>query len=302
MRPQQVRLSSRFFLVLLMLAFCLSAPGFVPNRAAAAPPATLSASSPEILKISGCSISRTGYLDFLAAAFTERTGIKVLIKGGGSAAGLINLAADSTDLAASCLPPEAELVPADVLMVPVAWDSLVFIVHIDNPLTDINLKQARAILLGQVTNWQYLDGPNRPLSLYLQYGPLSKIQGIPHFIHKNLLNGQKITVNPAILQTRPSGGLVEEALASDPNGFAATGFTSARLQGDKLKMLAIDGVTPTRSTIINGKYPAELRRHLYLALRASASPAAKSFLAFVLSEDGQNLLRTHGAVALIDLP
>jgi ABC-type phosphate transport system substrate-binding protein len=96
--------------------------------------------------------------------------------------------------------------------------------------------------------------------------------------------------------------LVEEALARDPWGFAGTGFTSARLKSDKLRMLAVNGVTPSRKTIISGAYPAELQRHLYLALRGSASPATERFLTFVLSKEGQNLLRAHGAIALTDLP
>lgn len=302
MRKQEVGPAVGFLFILLMLVLCLSASWFQPYLATAAPSSTPSASPKEVLKISGCSISRAGYLDFLAAAFTERTGIKVLIKGGGSAAGLLNLAADSVDLAASCLPPEAEPVPAGVRMIPVAWDSLVFVVPSSNPLAGISLEQARAIFLGQVSNWQDLGGPNQPLSLYLQYTPRAKMQGVPYFIQKKFLDGREITANPAVLQTRPSGGLVEEALARDPWGFAGTGFTSARLKSDKLRMLAVNGITPSRKTIISGAYPAELQRHLYLALRGSASPATERFLTFVLSKEGQNLLRAHGAIALTDLP
>lgn len=296
--------------LLLLPAFCLLLAGLWPPPALAAspsaPPAPAPAAPPaaptEILKISGCSISRAGYLDFLAAAFTERTGIRVLLKGGGSAAGLLNLTGDATDLAASCLPPEAEEVPARVRMAPVAWDALVFIVHPDNPLTSITLDQARNVFLGQAPNWQALGGPDRPLALYLQYSPRTRItQGVPYSIHKKLLGGREITADPAILKPRPSGGLAEESLARDPAGIAATGFTSARLKGDKLKMLAVDGVAPSRESIISGAYPPLLRRHLYLALGKAASPAAERFLAFVLSPEGQQLIREHGAVALDDI-
>jgi len=292
--------------LLLLPFFCLLLAGLAPFPALAAspihPPAPPPSSPTEVLKISGCSISRAGYLDFLAAAFTERTGIRVLLKGGGSAAGLINLAGDATDLAASCLPPEAEEVPVSVRMAPVAWDALVFIAHPDNPLDSITLAQARAVFLGQVADWRALNGTEQPLTLYLQYSPRTKItQGIPYFIHKKLLGGREITADPAILRPRPSGGLVEEALVRDPGAFAATGFTSARLKSGKLKMLAVDGVVPSRENIISGAYPAELRRHLYLALRRDAAPAAERFLAFVLSPEGQQLLRSHGVVALDDI-
>lgn len=280
----------RLPLLLLLLSLCV----FV-SAGAATPPT-------EILKISGCSISRSGYLDFLAAAFTERTGIRVLLKGGGSAAGLLNLGADASDLAASCLPPQAETVPDGVRMVPVAWDAVVFIVHPANPLVGIGLDQARDLFLGKVANWRLLGGPDLPLSLYLQYGPRTKIQGVPYQIQEKLLQGKKITIDPAILKPRPSGGLAEESLARDPGGFAATGFTSARLKGGKMKMLAVDGVAPSRESISSGAYPPLLRRQLYLAVKSPASPAAERFIAFALSREGQDLLRSHGVLALADIP
>jgi len=285
-------------LVRLPLLFLLLSCAFASDGAAAPGPLP----SPEILKISGCSISRAGYLDFLAAAFTERTGIRVLLKGGGSAAGLLNLNADAADLAASCLPPQAETVPDGVRMVPVAWDAVVFVVHPTNPLTGINLEQARDIFLGRIPNWRLLGGPDRPLSLYLQYAPRTKVQGVPFHIREKLLQGQEITNDPAILKSRPSGGLAEESLARDPGGFTATGFTSARLKGGKMKMLAVNGAAPSRESISSGVYPPALRRHLYLAVKKSASPAAERFIAFALSKEGQNLLRAHGGLALADIP
>jgi len=255
-----------------------------------------------VLKISGCSISRAGYLDHLAAEFTRRTGIRVLLKGGGSVAGLANLGGGVTDLAASCLPPEAEEVPAGVEMVPVAWDALVFIVHPANPVAGISLDDARALLRGRIVNWRELGGPDHPLTLYLQYSPRSKQrQGVPYFIEERLLGGQPMTHDPAVLAPRPSGGLVEESLARDPHGFAATGFTSARMKSKQFRMLAVDGTVPSRQSIISGKYPPALRRPLYLSLNKSASPAARRFLDFVLSREGQQLLRAHGAVALDDI-
>jgi phosphate transport system substrate-binding protein len=287
-------------LLFMIMLLTLSLP--TPLRAAGetAPPV-------KVLKISGCSISRVGYLDFLTAAFTQRTGIRVLLKGGGSAAGLLNLHAAATDLAASCLPPEAEDVPPATRFVPVAKDALVFIVHPDNPLTSISLEQARAIFLGQIANWQSLGGPDLGLRFYLQQASGTSRrnlrQGGPlYFVEKKLLQGRRITADPTIVSPRPSGGLVEEALALDPSGFAITGFTSARMKTTSLKMLAVDGVLPSRDTIISGAYAAALRRPLYLVLPAAATPAAERFLAFVLSGEGQALLSSHGMVALEDIP
>ena len=303
--------SSLFLLCCLLfcsLLLCLYLPPLLP--AAPQPPDSPSAASPStppgsnagLVKISGCSISRAGYLDYLSEVFYQRTGIRVLLKGGGSAVGLLNLASSAADLAASCLPPQADDVPQGVRMVPVAWDAIVFIVHSENPLRSITLEQARAIFSGQISNWSRLGGPDRPLTLFLQKAPRSGLQqGVAYFIKHTLLDGEDITDDPTIVSTRPSGGLVEEALLRSPEGVAATGFTSARLKRDRLRILAVDGAEATRENIISGAYPAKLRRHLYLALRPDSPPAAQRFLNFVLSPEGQKLLRDHGAVALDEL-
>lgn len=263
-----MKIAWKSLLTILATAAALTAPAGEAGTAA---------SPAEVLKISGCSISRAGFLGYLAAAFTERTGIRVSLKGGGSAAGLLNLQAAAIDMAASCLPPEAEPVSPEVTFVPVAMDALVFIVHPENPLNSISLDQSMAVFLGEVANWQSLGGPDLPLRLYLQRttdvhrsdfrqgGPL-------YFIENKLLMGRQITADPALVSLRPSGGLVEEATARDRAGFAATGFTSARMKTASLKMLAVDGVTPGREAIITGAYPARLRRPLFLVLPASAAP------------------------------
>ena len=281
------------------LFFCLLCAVCFPSAGAAA----TTSSAGGVLKISGCSISRSGYLDAVTDAFFLRTGIRVLLKGGGSAAGLLNLAAGVTDLAASCLPPEADNIPANLRFTPVTQDALVFIVHPDNPVKGITMDQARAVFSGRVVNWQELGGLDLPLAIYLQYSSnLPMEMGVPFTIRKELLHGEPITTNPRLVIIRPSGGLVEEAVSRDRSAIGATGFTSARRKGDRYTMLAMDGVLPTRKTIISGAYPKRFRRLLYLAATSQPPATAARFLDFVLSDEGQAVISAAGAVSLSDLP
>ncbi|MFU8819294.1 MAG: substrate-binding domain-containing protein, partial [Desulfurivibrio sp.] len=263
---------------------------------------------PKVLKISGCSVSRTGYLEQLSAAFTAKTGIRVVIKGGGSMAGLLTLEADAADLAASCLPPEAADIPAGIRLVPVAGDALVFITHRDNPLADISLEQVRDIFLGRVHNWQQLGGPDRPLALYLPYSHYAGSSngaanhGVSYVLQQQVLGGRTVSPDPRGFFPRPSGGLAEESVARDPAGFSVSGFTSVRTRSEKLKMLAVEGVAANRENIVNGAYPGQLRRHLYLGLADAAPPAAHLFLEFMLSPEGQDILTATGAISLGELP
>lgn len=152
-RPVVCRAATTLPLLMLLVALLL------PIRAAA--------HSHDILKISGCSVSRAGYLEQLTTAFSEATGIRVLLKGGGSMAGLLTLEAGAGDLAASCLPPGAGEIPAGARLVPVAGDALVFIVARNNHLDNLPLEQVRDIFLGRIANWRQLGGPEQPLRRYL---------------------------------------------------------------------------------------------------------------------------------------
>ena len=281
-RPVVCRAATTLPLLMLLVALLL------PIRAAA--------HSHDILKISGCSVSRAGYLEQLTTAFSEATGIRVLLKGGGSMAGLLTLEAGAGDLAASCLPPGAGEIPAGARLVPVAGDALVFIVARNNHLDNLPLEQVRDIFLGRIANWRQLGGPEQPLRLYLTHSSQGT-QGVPYTLQQQLLAGRPITVKPEIFIPRPSIGLVEESVARDVLGISVGGFTSARIKDD-LKMLAVDGVTARRENIITGAYPEQLRRYLYLALPPDPSPAAERFLDFVLSGRGQELLAEIGAIPL----
>ncbi|MDF1613798.1 substrate-binding domain-containing protein [Desulfurivibrio dismutans] len=312
--PGGLPLGRRLLLLLLLLPFFLlpaqpggagaAAPLYAAAHAANSP---ASETRPLVLRLSGCSVSRTGYLEQLSAAFTQRTGIRVLLKGGGSMTGLLTLDAEASDLAASCLPPSADHVPASVRLVPVAGDALVFVTHRDNPVGDIGLEQVREIFLGQIDNWRQLGGPDRPLAVYLQYsrhgarGSGFDNHGIPFTLQQQVLDGRPIAVAPQVFFPRPSGGLVEESVARDPDGFTVSGFTSARIRPG-LKMLAIDGIAASKENISSGAYPTQLHRHLYLGLADDAAPAARRFLAFALSPEGQQLISGLGAIALHELP
>ena len=242
---------------------------------------------------SGCSVSNVGYLTELAKEYEKQTGIKILVRGGGTVVGVEDLRTGRVDFAASCRSREAGD-PEDIEFIQVAWDALVFIVHKSNPVDNLSLDDVRAIYFGKTTNWKALKGSDMPIKVFVSRSKRG-LSGVEASTKKLVLGGNDPaeTKNTVILA---STGIVEQMIDETPEGFAATGYSSGRKRD--VKMLKLDGVSPTKSSIMSGRYP--LKRPLFLLVSKKPRPEVKKFLDFVLSRKGQKLISSFGVVSLMD--
>ncbi len=251
---------------------------------------------PETLVGSGCSVSNTGYLTELAKDYENLTGAKVFVRGGGSVVGLEDLKSGKVDFAASCrhsLPGD----PADIEFIQVAWDALVFIVHKSNPLDNITLSDVRAIYTGKIVNWKQLKGSDTAINIYISRPHKGHgLSGVETSTKELLLEGNDPLETPNTMFLA-STGIVEQMVEKTANGFATTGFSSARKRD--LKMLKVDGIYPDKKNIISGKYP--FKRPLFLLTQKGPKPEVKKFVDFVLSKQGQELISSYGAVSLLNI-
>jgi phosphate transport system substrate-binding protein len=248
----------------------------------------------EYITGSGCSVSNVGYLPDLAKEYERRTGIKVFVRGGGSVVGIEDLRSGKVDFAAACRQRSAGD-PEDIIFVQVAWDALVFIVHPSNPIDAISLHDVRSIYAGRVTDWKQIRGNKAPIKVFLSRAKRG-LSGVEASTNALVLNNQEPAQSPNIL-AMASTGIVEQMVETTPEGFATTGYTSARKRN--VKMLKVEGVQPTGKNIIQGKYP--MKRPLFLLLPKDPKPETRKFVDFVLSREGQQYLRLLNVVSLLDV-
>jgi len=269
----------------------ISAAIFVLFIFLAAPCKTLAAES---LVGSGCSVSVPGYLNDLAKEYEKETGVKMLVLGGGSIRGLTDLQAGRIDFAASCVSKSAND-PQDFEFITACWDALVFIVHKSNPVTNISPAQVRNIYEGKITNWEELGGPNLPLISIISTP--KGMGGIGEALSKMILKGKAVSMQKNASLQASSTAIWEQLVEDMPEGFASTGFGSARKRN--VRMLTVNGVSPTRENIISDRYP--YRRPLYLVIKKNPRPEIRKFVDFVLSKKGQALISSYGMASLADL-
>ncbi len=265
---------------LLMTLFCAS---LVLHSFASTPAASITGS--------GCSVSVPGYLSNLAKAYERKTGVKIMVLGGGSVRGLTDLKEGRMDFAASCQSKTGDD-PEDFEYITVSWDALVFITHKSNPVNSITLEQVRGIYEGKINSWKQLGGPD--LNIVSIISTPVGMGGIGEALAKYVLHGERPRLQKNSSLQSSSAAIWEQLVEEMRDGFASTGFGSARKRS--VKMLKVNGITPTKENIISGRYP--LRRPLYLVIRKNAKSEVRQFVQFVLSLKGQGLISSYGMPSL----
>ncbi|MHC4393735.1 MAG: substrate-binding domain-containing protein [Planctomycetota bacterium] len=255
-----------------------------------------SAAHPEPFTWTGCDISKKAYLLEAAAAYREETGVEMIVTGGGATRGIRATAGGRSDLGGSCracLPtdyPEE----AGVVLVHVAWDALVFFTHPGNPVSSITSEQARGILTGDIVNWEQLGGPPARIKPALRRQTVQgKLSGVGYMTRLLLFQDTAVDyTEEAVFHV--SSGPIERFVESTPFSFGVTGVSSARKL--KVKILALDGVEPTKEGILSGHYP--LTRPLYLVAPRDPTGQTRAFLEWIVGPSGQRLIAETGTVNL----
>jgi phosphate transport system substrate-binding protein len=206
------------------------------------------------------------------------------VQGGGSSAGIYAARQGAADLGAS----SRELVAAekDLIEIPIAFDGIAVIVHPTNPLTTLSLEQLRQIFQGRMQDWGALGLKPHPIHLITREEGSGTREAFEHLVMG------KAEITPAAL-VQDSNGSVRELVAGDPY---ALGYISAGLVDNRVKAVAIDGISPTPENIKNRTY--ELVRRFLLVSRTPPAGLCQSFVDFILSPQGQKILETEGLVGV----
>jgi len=214
----------------------------------------------------------------------ENPGTRVTVQGGGSIVGLQALQQGAADIAMADL----LALPEDILNAfshcVVARDGLALIVHPDNPVSSVTLQQAQGIFTGEIVSWKAVGGTDSRIDVVSR----EEGSGTRRSFEELVLKGKPLTKS-ALFQD--SNGTIREAVATNPNaiGYISIGFLDARV-----KALKLDGIDPSNENVIGKRYP--LSRPIFLVHRTPPSPCAERFIQYVLSKEGQAIIKEKGLI------
>ena len=198
---------------------------------------------------------------------------------------------------------DAEAAGMELHLTPIGSEAFVFFVNSKNPVTGLSVEQIRGIYSGAITNWSQVGGKRqsiRPFQRAENSGSQSALQR---------LMGDLPLIEPEEAdRIAGMGGIISE-VASYRNYRNAVGFsfryyaTEMARNGD-IRLLALNGVEPTKETIRDATYP--ISSHFYAITAApigDPSPEERNetmaaFLEWILSPQGQTLIEETGYVGL----
>lgn len=226
----------------------------------------------------------------------QHDGVAVYVEGGGTATGIEALIEGDIEICTASRP----LRPAEVRRLAkkqqnvgiahlVAKDGLSVYLHPDNPVRNLALAQVKGIYTGAITNWREVGGKDEAI-VVLSRAPSS---GTYLYFQEHVLEGQPYGANATHMPT--TAAMVQE-IEKNP---AAIGY-GGLAYGANLVHCKINGVSPTAANVRADKYP--IARYLYFYTIKKPEGSAKLFIEWVLSKEGQRVVKEIDYIPLFDLP
>ncbi len=222
----------------------------------------------------------------------EHSDADIAVRGGGSSVGIAALIDGTCDIADASRPiKDTEIQKAvtnghDPVAHIVAMDGIAVVVNKSNPISKLSKKQVRDIFAGRVSDWSQIGGNPGKIVAISRDTSSGTFEAFGVLVMKD----EKV-ISSALMQA--SNQAVAQSVSQTPQaiGYVGLGFMS----GD-LKPIEIDGVMPSKETVLSGEYP--VTRPLFMYSDGKPEGLVKDFLDFVKSAKGQELVETQGYVGL----
>ena len=193
---------------------------------------------------------------------------------------------------------ELEEAKAELESKPIGRDALVFIVNENNPVKSLTQQQLKDIYAGKITNWKDVGGEDLDIVAF-QRGEDSGSQTL---FKKLLIQGGELMTPPSELAPAAMGELVD-SIADYNNSANAIGFSvyyyiDQMYSKPGLRLLAVDGVTPSNDTLADGSYP--LCNDFYAVIHpdAAADSPERRLYDWLDTDAGQDCIKKSGYVAV----
>ena len=271
----------------------------------APPPIPSVASATKPIQIKGSDTMVNLGQAWAEAFMKQKPGSQVAVTGGGSGTGIAALANGTCDVAQcsrTIKPKEADQIKAASGKAPlelqVGIDALVVAVNPANPVSKLTFEQLSGIYTGKIQSWKEVGGPDRKIVLLSRdKNSGTHVYFLEHVVKLGNEKGPEEYATSALMLNSSQGIADEVATNEDAIGYYGLGYL-----GPKNKAIAVARtekgpfVLPSAEAAIDGSYP--ISRGLYFYTPGEATGIVKAFLDFVLSDDGQRIVKKNDFVPL----
>ncbi|MBN1866621.1 substrate-binding domain-containing protein [Candidatus Sumerlaeota bacterium] len=226
----------------------------------------------------------------LAEAFNQKdSGIEAIIPAStGTSGGIQSVVSGESPLGRVGRPLKEEEKAKGLTFVAFAQDLVVFAVGESVEVESLTTSQLGAIFKGEITNWRDLGATDAPIRVVgRQPGEASREEIAKHletFRDETYAQGAKIAFHD---------GEMADLLNKYPTSIGFLPNSLVRAPGNKMRVVALDGVAPTVENAISGKYPL-MTTAGFVYKNGGLSGAARAFVDFVFSDAGRRIMSEAG--------
>jgi phosphate transport system substrate-binding protein len=259
---------------------------------------TMAAQAQDPLRIEGSNTFGEKLGPLLVKDFKKSNpGIPVELKRPGSGPGLAALIAGRADIAPTSRPANrSELLAAKKAGVKLRTQNIgsygvAIIVNEANPVKNLKPSQVRALFSGKTADWSKVRGGAAPVNVYT----LDRNTGARGGFQTLAMRGDAYSPTAKAL---PDYQAIIAAVAKDPN---AIGYADMGPLPAAVRALLINGEPPNSVAIYEQVYPYANSLYLY-TVQGRETPAAKKFIRYALSKNGQRIIQKAGFVPRLTAP
>lgn len=213
-----------------------------------------------------------------------------------------------TDVIFVAGPSDAQLTMAkekgmELHLTPVGREAFVFFVNSKNPVEGLTVEEVQKIYSGEITNWDQVGGPRWSIKAFQRaensgsQTALQRLMGDVPLMEPKSEN--RVSAMDGIIRRVANYRNHKNAI-----GFSFRYYSTEMVSSNEIRLLALNGVLPTKETIADGTYPVS---NTFYAVTASkiGEPAPEevnenlgNFIGWVLGEQGQSIIEETGYVPL----
>lgn len=190
---------------------------------------------------------------------------------------------------------DAEKMGVELCLTPIGKEAFVFFVNRKNPLDSLTVEQIKGIYSGEITNWRQLGGKNKAIRAFQRpenSGSQSTL--------RRMMGNTPLMSPPQENEVDGMGGIIHKTAAYQNQdsaiGYSFLFFATEMVRDNKIKLLHLDGIAPTRENIRNGTYPAV--SEFYAITNGTPDSSEQKLIDWILSDQGQEIVGKTGYTPL----